>query len=221
MGWKNSAAFGIIHAERNNIMICKQCGTVLPDDAEFCGSCGAKVEKKKKTPAALAVAKAEAKRYKIISIILAALCVVLGIGWMVSSNDPYSSIDKYEKEATEIERAGVELTGTYVVGEDSELPTGRYNIYPPDSESYMSVNIYQNMEDAKKQYDKDYNSLALDHVYSLSRGYKLKAGQVVVIDYDSAFFELVSEEVTETTEAESTEPAATESTEDTQPAENE
>ena len=85
----------------------------------------------------------------------------------------------------------------------------------------MSVNVYQNMEDAKKQYDKDYNSLALDHIYSLSRGYKLKEGQVVVIDYDSAFFELVSEEVTETTEAESTEPAATESTEDTQPAENE
>ena len=176
---------------------------------------------RKKTPAALAIAKAEAKRYKIISIILAALCVVLGIGWMVSSNDPYSNIDKYEKEATEIERAGVELTGTYVVGEDSELPAGRYNIYPPDSESYMSVNVYQNMEDAKKQYDKDYNSLALDHIYSLSRGYKLKEGQVVVIDYDSAFFELVSEEVTETTEAESTEPAATESTEDTQPAENE
>ena len=202
-------------------MICKQCGTVLPDDAEFCGSCGAKVEKKKKTPAALAIAKAEAKRYKIISIILAALCVVLGIGWMVSSNDPYSNIDKYEKEATEIERAGVELTGTYVVGEDSELPAGRYNIYPPDSESYMSVNVYQNMEDAKKQYDKDYNSLALDHIYSLSRGYKLKEGQVVVIDYDSAFFELVSEEVPETTETESTEPAATESTGETQPADNE
>ena len=179
-------------------MICKQCGTVLPDNAEFCGECGAKVEKeKKKSPAALVNAKAEAKRYKIISLILAALCVILGIGWMVTSNNPYNSIDKYEKDAVNVERAGIEMSGTYVVGEDSELPAGRYNIYPPDDESYMSVNIYDNMEDAKARYDKDYNSLAIDHIYSLTRGYKLKAGQIVVIDYDSAYFELVSEEVTE------------------------
>ena len=179
-------------------MICKQCGTVLPDNAEFCGEWGAKVEKeKKKSPAALVNAKAEAKRYKIISLILAALCVILGIGWMVTSNNPYNSIDKYEKDAVNVERAGIEMSGTYVVGEDSELPAGRYNIYPPDDESYMSVNIYENMEDAKARYDKDYNSLAIDHIYSLTRGYKLKAGQIVVIDYDSAYFELVSEEVTE------------------------
>ena len=179
-------------------MICKQCGNVLPDDAEFCGECGAKVEKeKKKSPAALVNAKAEAKRYKRISLILAALCVILGIGWMVTSNNPYNSIDKYEKDAVNVERAGIEMSGTYVVGEDSELPAGRYNIYPPDDESYMSVNIYDNMEDAKARYDKDYNSLAIDHIYSLTRGYKLKAGQIVVIDYDSAYFELVSEEVTE------------------------
>jgi len=196
-------------------MICNKCGAVLPDNAEFCGECGAKVEKKKKTPAALLNAKAEAKRYKIISLILAGLCVVLGIGWLVTSNDPYSSIDQYEKEAGQVERAGIELSGKYVVGEDSELPVGRYNIYPPDNESYMSVDIYQNMDDAKAKYDKDYNSLALDHIYSLSRGYKLKEGQVVVIDYDSAYFELVSEEVTET---EVTEPSETESSE---PAENE
>ncbi|MBR5755181.1 MAG: hypothetical protein IKX97_05120, partial [Erysipelotrichaceae bacterium] len=63
-----------------------------------------------------------------------------------------------------------------------------------------------NMEDAQKEFDANYNSLALDHIYSLTRGYKLKAGQIVVIDYDSAYFELVSEEVaepqTEETEAE-------------------
>ena len=202
-------------------MICNKCGAVLPDNAEFCGECGAKVEKKKKTPAALLNAKAEAKRYKIISLILAGVCVVLGIGWLVTSNDPYSSIDQYEKEASQIERAGVELTGTYVVGEDSELPVGRYNIYPPDNESYMSVDIYQNMEDAKAKYDEDYNSLALDHIYSLSRGYKLKEGQVVVIDYDSAYFELVSEETTEPSETESTEPADTDNSEESQPADNE
>ena len=202
-------------------MICNKCGAVLPDNAEFCGECGAKVEKKKKTPAALLNAKAEAKRYKIISLILAGVCVVLGIGWLVTSNDPYSSIDQYEKEASQIERAGVELTGTYVVGEDSELPVGRYNIYPPDNESYMSVDIYQNMEDAKAKYDEDYNSLALDHIYSLSRGYKLKEGQVVVIDYDSAYFELVSEETTEPSETESTVPADTDNSEGSQPADNE
>ena len=199
-------------------MICNKCGAVLPDNAEFCGECGAKVEKKKKTPAALLNAKAEAKRYKIISLILAGVCVVLGIGWLITSNDPYNNLDQYEKEASQIERAGVELTGTYVVGEDSELPVGRYNIYPPDNESYMSVNIYQNMDDAKAKYDKDYNSLALDHIYSLSRGYKLKEGQVVVIDYDSAYFELVSEEATET---ESTDPADADTTEESQPADNE
>ena len=54
-------------------MICNKCGAVLPDNAEFCGECGAKVEKQKKKSPALINAKAEAKRYKIISIILAAL----------------------------------------------------------------------------------------------------------------------------------------------------
>ena len=203
-------------------MICKNCGTVLPDDAEFCGECGAKVEKQKKKSAALINAKAEAKRYKIISIILAALCVILGIGWLVTSNDPYNNIDNYQKDAVNVERAGIEMSGTYVVGEDSELPEGRYNIYPPDNESFMSVSIYANMEDAKQKYDDDYGSLCIDHIYSLSRGYKLKAGQVVVIEYDSAYFELVSETPTETeTETEATEPAETDATDAAQPDETE
>ena len=91
--------------------------------------------------------------------------------------------------------------------EDSELPEGRYNIYPAEGESYLDVDIYETMEDAKKKYTGDYNSLAIDHIYSMVRGYKLKAGQIVVIDYGSAFFELVSEEPTaseEPTETEST-----------------
>ena len=191
-------------------MICEKCGAVLPEDATFCGECGAKVVKKKKNPAALEKAKAQAKRYKISSIILACLCIVLTIGWAVTSQNPYRNIDNYEKEAVEVDRAGIELTGTYVVGEDSELPEGRYNIYPAEGESYLDVDIYETMEDAKKKYTGDYNSLAIDHIYSMVRGYKLKAGQIVVIDYGSAFFELVAEEPVETEE-----PTETESTEAT------
>lgn len=191
-------------------MICEKCGAVLPEDATFCGECGAKVVKKKKNPAALEKAKAQAKRYKISSIILACLCIVLTIGWAIASQNPYRNIDNYEKEAVEIERAGIELTGTYVVGEDSELPEGRYNIYPAEGESYVDVDIYETKEDAKKKYTDDYQSLAIEHIYSMVRGYKLKAGQIVVIDYGSAFFELVSEEPVETEE-----PTETESTEAT------
>ncbi len=191
-------------------MICEKCGATLPEDATFCGECGAKVVKKKKNPAALEKAKAQAKRYKISSIILACLCIVLTIGWAIASQNPYRNIDNYEKEAVEVERAGIELTGTYVVGEDSELPEGRYNIYPAEGESYVDVDIYETMEDAKKKYTGDYQSLAIAHIYSMVRGYKLKAGQIVVIDYGSAFFELVSEEPVETEE-----PTETESTEAT------
>ena len=185
-------------------MICEKCGATLPEDATFCGECGAKVVKKKKNPAALEKAKAQAKRYKISSIILACLCIVLTIGWAVTSQNPYRNIDNYEKEAVEVDRAGIELTGTYVVGEDSELPEGRYNIYPAEGESYLDVDIYETKEDAKKKYTGDYNSLAIDHIYSMVRGYKLKAGQIVVIDYGSAFFELVAEEPTETESTEAT-----------------
>ena len=194
-------------------MICEKCGATLPEDATFCGECGAKVVKKKKNPAALEKAKAQAKRYKISSIILACLCIVLTIGWAVTSQNPYRNIDNYEKEAVEVDRAGIELTGTYVVGEDSELPEGRYNIYPAEGESYLDVDIYETMEDAKKKYTGDYNSLAIDHIYSMVRGYKLKAGQIVVIDYGSAFFELVSEEPTETESTEATEASEAEATE--------
>lgn len=197
-------------------MICEKCGATLPEDATFCGECGAKVVKKKKNPAALEKAKAQAKRYKISSIILACLCIVLTIGWAVTSQNPYRNIDNYEKEAVQVERAGIELTGTYVVGEDSELPEGRYNIYPAEGESYLDVDIYETKEDAKKKYTDDYNSLAIDHIYSMVRGYKLKAGQIVVIDYGSAFFELVSEEPTETESTEATDvtdASAAESTE--------
>lgn len=185
-------------------MICEKCGAVLPEDATFCGECGAKVVKKKKNPAALEKAKAQAKRYKISSIILACLCIVLTIGWAVTSQNPYRNIDNYEKEAVEVERAGIELTGTYVVGEDSELPEGRYNIYPAEGESYLDVDIYETKEDAKKKYTDDYNSLAIAHIYSMVRGYKLKAGQIVVIDYGSAFFELVAEEPAETESTDAT-----------------
>ena len=194
-------------------MICNKCGTPLPDNAEYCGECGAKVEKKKKAPAALAKARADAKRFKIISVILAGLCVILGFGWIIGSHDPYSSLEDYEKQAAKIERAGVEMSGTYVVGEDSELPQGRYNIYPPDDESYMSVYIYEDMDSARKRYDKDYNSLAVDNLYSMTRGYKLKAGQVVVIQYDTAYFELVEEDTPATEPVDETEPAPTEETE--------
>ena len=185
-------------------MICEKCGATLPEDATFCGECGAKVVKKKKNPAALEKAKAQAKRYKISSIILACLCIVLTIGWAVTSQNPYRNIDNYEKEAVEVERAGIELTGTYVVGEDSELPEGRYNIYPAEGESYLDVDIYETKEDAKKKYTDDYNSLAIAHIYSMVRGYKLKAGQIVVIDYGSAFFELVAEEPAETESTDAT-----------------
>ncbi|MBQ6496377.1 MAG: zinc ribbon domain-containing protein [Firmicutes bacterium] len=174
-------------------MICKNCGAAMPDDATFCGECGTKVEKAKTKSPAFAKAKADAKRFKIISAILAGLCIVLAIGWIATSNDPYRDIDNYENDVLDVERAGIELTGTYVVGEDEELPEGRYNIYPPKGESYFSVSIYATTEDAKKKYDKDDNSLAIQYLYSLTRGYKLKAGQVVVIEYDSAYFELVSE----------------------------
>ncbi|MGX8773993.1 MAG: zinc ribbon domain-containing protein [Bacillota bacterium] len=191
-------------------MICKKCGAVLPDDAEFCGECGTPIVKKKKKNASNMALQKEAGRYKIISLILACLCVLLGIGWLISSNNPFNSIDQYERDVADYQRAGVELSGTYVVGEDSELPAGRYNIYPPDGESYMDVNIYETMEDAKIQHDEDWNSLAIDHIYSLTKGYKLKAGQIVVIDYDSAFFELVSEETVDVTEA----TEATEASED-------
>ena len=185
-------------------MICEKCGATLPENATFCGECGAKVVKKKKNPAALEKAKAQAKRYKISSIILACLCIVLTIGWAIASQNPYRNIDNYEKEAVEVERAGIELTGTYVVGEDSELPEGRYNIYPAEGESYVDVDIYETKEDAKKKFTDDYKSLAIDHIYSMVRGYKLKAGQIVVIDYGSAFFELVSEEPTETESTDAT-----------------
>ncbi|MDO4869994.1 MAG: zinc ribbon domain-containing protein [Bacillota bacterium] len=184
-------------------MICSKCGAILPEDATFCGECGAKIIRPEASPAAVAKAKKEAKRYKIISVVLAGLCVVMAIGWAVTFNDPYKNIDNYEEEAADIQRAGVELSGTYVVGEDPELPEGRYNIYPPDNESYMSVEIYLTKEDAKKQYDKDFNSLAEDELYSLTRGYRLNAGEIVVIDYDSAYFELVSETPSE----ESSEPS--------------
>ena len=33
-------------------MICEKCGATLPENATFCGECGAKVVKKKKNPAA-------------------------------------------------------------------------------------------------------------------------------------------------------------------------
>ena len=186
-------------------MICKKCGAPLPDNAKFCGKCGAVVPEKGASSAALIRAHREAKRYKIMSFILAILCVVMGIGWAVTAHDPVRNVESYEQEAVQIERAGIEMSGTYVVGEDEELPAGRYNIYPPKDDSYMNVYIYATKEAAKEKYDKDYNSLAEDDIYRMTRGYKLKAGQIVVIDPGSAYFELVTESGSsksgETTEA--------------------
>ena len=166
----------------------------MPDNAKFCGKCGAVAPSPWKTPAALIKAHREVKKYKIISIVLAGLCVLMGIGWAVTAHDPMRSAENYERDAAGIERAGIELSGTFVVGEDEELPAGRYNIYPPDGESYLSVDIFANMEDAKVKYDEEYKSLAVDQIYRAMRGYKLKEGQVVVVEYDSAYFELVSEQ---------------------------
>lgn len=197
-------------------MICKKCGAPMPDNAKFCGKCGATAPEKGNSSAALIKAHREAKRYKIMSFVLAIACVLMGIGWAITAHDPVRSVENYESDAVEMERAGVELSGTYVVGEDEELPAGRYNIYPADGESYMSVYIYATKEAAKERYDKDYNSLAEDDVYRITRGYKLKAGQVVVIDPDSAYFELVSESTPADSEEASDESESADTLEETQ-----
>lgn len=174
-------------------MICKKCGAPMPDNAKFCGRCGTVVPQVNTSSAALFKARREVRKYKIMSIVLAALCVIMGIGWSISSHDAMRSVENYENEANKIERAGIELSGTFVVGEDEELPEGRYNIYPPDGESYMDVDVYVTKEDARQKYDEEYNSLAQERIYRVTRGHKFKAGQIVVIESGSAYFELVAE----------------------------
>ena len=164
-------------------MVCKKCGSPIPIGAQFCGECGWHVENEK-TDEIIAL-KLSYKRLRVITAVLLILCLALAAGWAFREISTRGHTDR------SVPASGTALYGRYIVGEDSELPEGRYNISPVKGSKYMSIYIYDNVEDSIKKYDEEYRSLAIDDIFYSDgvTGYKLRDGNVIVIDEPGAIFE--------------------------------
>ena len=173
-------------------MVCKHCGTMLPDDALFCGDCGKPVEKDDKSKVIdVYGTKGTVKWFKVAVALLAVACVVLLAGLVMALRGDlnFNGVSPKPAATQNIEN-GMELSGVYIVGEDEELPEGRYNIYPVDGEEYFSVYIFESKEAYEKEdkdgYKTDYMESFFDEQV---KGFKLKEGYVVEIKNYGAIFE--------------------------------
>jgi predicted nucleic acid-binding Zn ribbon protein len=68
---------------------CKECGKEISDTAKVCSNCGAKTEKTKQ----------QNKKIKNIIIVFAIISVILGIIFVIKTNNP---LHKYSREAINI-----------------------------------------------------------------------------------------------------------------------
>ena len=185
-------------------MICKKCGTKIPDGAKFCGECGWVVDEKEaekaekeaierekkrrreQSPSEVLRLRKQVKKYRILTWVFGILFVLMVIAFAGSD-----MVEDTSSTAPEVPDGAFALTGTYIVGEDEELPAGSYDITSID-EYGTSVKIYENVENYKA--DKGSNDSGEEQKYlewffsKEVKGYKLRDGYVVVIDDPGAFF---------------------------------
>ena len=180
-------------------MICKECGAKIPDGAKFCGECGwvvdekeaKKAEKKAKererekmkaeSPVELLRLKRKVRKYRILTWVFGVLFALMVMAFAGANMDSSSS----GGGTADIPEGGFTLTGTFVVGEDAELPAGVYDILSVDEYS-ADVKIYENMDD-KNAEKASGESKYIEWLYSKeTRGYKFRDGYVVVIDEPGA-----------------------------------
>ena len=181
-------------------MICKQCGSKIPDGAKFCGECGwvvdekeakkaeqkAKEREKKKqkseSPVEVLRLRRQVRKYRIMTWVFGILFALMVMAFAGTTID-----DNNGGGGGNVPDGGFALTGTYVVGEDAELPAGVYDIYTLDEYS-ADVKIYESMDDLKAEKNSG-NSTYIEWIYSKeTKGYKLRDGYVVVIDEPGAMF---------------------------------
>lgn len=180
-------------------MICKQCGAKIPDGAKFCGECGWVVDEKEakkaekqardrerekmksESPVEVLRLKRKVRKYRILTWVFGILFVFMCMAFAGANMDSSSP----GVGTAEIPEGGFTLTGTFVVGEDEELPAGVYDIYSVDDYS-ADVKIYETMDDKIAEKNSD-ESKYMEWLYSKeTKGFKFRDGYVVVIDEPGA-----------------------------------
>ena len=179
-------------------MICKECGAKIPDGAKFCGECGwvvdekeakkaeqkakeaAKKKQRAESPVEILRLKRQVRKYRILTWVFAVLFALMMMAFAGANMDDTGG-------GGNVPDGGFALTGTYVVGEDTELPAGVYDIYSLDEYS-ADVKIYETMDDLKAEKQSD-ESTYMEWLYSKeTKGFKLRDGYVLVIDEPGAMF---------------------------------
>ena len=156
-------------------MYCDKCGAKLQEGATFCNECGKETRNAKQEKAI--------RKFRTLSIVLGAVCLALAVLSCVLLFD----FLRNEKKA---EHDKMLLSGLYIVGEDEELPAGRYKITPAKGEKEIDLLIYRTKEAYDKERETGEWSEDIDSLYKKSvTGYKLREGYVVKIYEPGCYFE--------------------------------
>ena len=76
-------------------MYCSRCGTALPDDSDFCTSCGAKILKEVSIPEATETKPKIKLDGKKKTLAIVAVCIVFALGvWIIISQISKSNLHK-------------------------------------------------------------------------------------------------------------------------------
>ena len=82
------------------------------------------------------------------------------------------------------------LYGVYVVGEDEELPAGRYTITPVNGKREIDITIYPSQESYDRERETNSWQEDTETIYRKKvSGYKLRKGNVVKIYDPGAVFQ--------------------------------
>ena len=158
-------------------MYCEDCGAKLEDKATFCDECGYDVKKKDRT------FKSTIKKYRIICGALAAVCLGLLAATLITLHEHRQYVESKES-------GKMVLYGVYVVGEDEELPAGRYTITPVNGKREIDITIYPSQESYDRERETNSWQEDTETLYRKKvSGYKLRKGNVVKIYDPGAVFQ--------------------------------
>ena len=156
---------------------CENCGAKLEDKATFCDECGYDVKKKDRT------FKSTVKKYRIVCGVLAAACLGLLAATLITLHEHRQYVESKES-------GKMVLYGVYVVGEDEELPAGRYTITPVNGKREIDITIYPSQESYDRERETNSWQEDTETIYRKKvSGYKLRKGNVVKIYDPGAVFQ--------------------------------
>ena len=141
-------------------MFCGNCGFENPNNAEFCASCGSRLQVMQKGNPITKVSKKGRKKMHIIPMVVIVVVIIAGIVFLLSGRSYKKTVDKFFNALFNADAATI----MELVPEDKI----RYDMKQEDSDSSLSEVVGEMNEEIQDYLDTLNSSLGVDWDYSYS-----------------------------------------------------